>query len=127
MNNRKENKAAANDENCRTNQGYRIIDSAIVAGKWEYVLGENPHAPDPYATWERNLQNDAQSGGEHFYWGHYFGDKDAAQKDFQQRIADMTAKEQPSVSVSEQLKRRQDTISPPHKPDKDTGLSEKTR
>lgn len=69
MNNRKENKAAANDENCRTNQGYRIIDSAIVAGKWEYVLGENPHAPDPYATWERNLQNDAQSGGEHFYWG----------------------------------------------------------
>lgn len=124
VNNGTENDKASNDENIRINQGYKIIDSAVV-GQREFVLGVSPNAPTPYATWVRNLPKDARTDGENFYWGHYFGDKDAAQKDFQRRIADMAAKEQPSVS--EQLKRRQDTISHTHKPDKDAGLSEKTR
>ena len=49
-------------------QGYAIIDR-MQAGAVEFVLGENPRAPQPYVTW-RHIIGDASTD---FYWGHYFG------------------------------------------------------
>ena len=57
----------------RSNQGY-IIVSSIHSGESEIVLGANAKAPSPYVTWMcRNHDN--------YYWGHYFSDKFAAEKD----------------------------------------------
>lgn len=73
-----------NNEPPRVNQGYTILESEIV-GHMEYVLAENQKAPQPYATWARNMRNDEQSGGENFFWGHYFCDPEAARKDLYAR------------------------------------------
>lgn len=74
-----------NNEPPRTNAGYTIIDSETV-GNQEIVLAENPKAVQPFATWRRNISNDEQSGQENFFWGHYFSDPEAAQKDFKDRV-----------------------------------------
>lgn len=68
-------------------QGYKVTASRIVGDK-EFVLAENPKAPQPFATWMRNIRNDGMSGQEKFFWGHYFSDREAAVSDFQQRVAD---------------------------------------
>lgn len=73
-----------NQEPSRVNQGYAIIDCEIVGHK-EFVLAECPTAPQPYVTWARNIQNDEQTGGENFFWGHYFTDLDRARKDLHAR------------------------------------------
>lgn len=73
-----------NQEPPRVNQGYTIIDSEIVEHK-EFVLAESPTAPQPYVTWARNIQNDEQTGGENFFWGHYFTDPDRAREDLHKR------------------------------------------
>lgn len=73
-----------NNEALRVNQGYTILENEIV-GHMEYVLAENPNAPQPYATWARNISNDEQTGDENFFWGHYFCDQEAARKDFYAR------------------------------------------
>lgn len=73
-----------NNEPPRVNQGYTIIDSEIVGHK-EFVLAESPTAPQPYVTWARNIQNDEQTGGENFFWGHYFTDLDRAREDLHTR------------------------------------------
>ena len=65
-------------------QGYQVTDSHLVGDK-EFVLAENPRAPQPFATWMRNIRNDEMSGQENFFWGHYFCDRKAAVSDFQQR------------------------------------------
>ena len=61
------------------NQGYTIIKRERV-GKKEFVLGHNPKAPSPYATWKCNANQS------YYYWGHYFGDKDRALADFNKRV-----------------------------------------
>lgn len=47
------------------NVGYEIIKTERVGNK-EFVLGHNPRAPEPYATWKRNV------GTTDCYWGKYF-------------------------------------------------------
>ena len=57
----------------RINQGY-IITSSIHVGEAEYVLGVNAKAPNQFVTWKC-------SDGKDYYWGHYFSDQFAAEKD----------------------------------------------
>ena len=57
----------------RENQGYIITDSFHV-GEVEFVLGTSKTAPSQYVTWKCKNQD--------YYWGHYFSDLFAAQKDF---------------------------------------------
>lgn len=61
----------------RTNAGYIITDSVRV-GENEFVLGVNQNAPNNFVTWKC-------SGGKDYYWGHYFSDLFAAQKDLVER------------------------------------------
>ena len=80
-------------------QGYQVTDSRIVGDK-EFVLAENPKAPQPFATWMRSIRNDGMSGEEKFFWGHYFCDRKAAVSDFQQRVAnerEVSGEKRPSV------------------------------
>lgn len=88
-----------NQEPPRVNQGYIIIDSETV-GNQEIVLAENQKAPQPFATWRRNISNDEQTGQENFFWGHYFSDPEAARKDFNARVQEQReelAEQRPSV------------------------------
>lgn len=83
----------------RVNQGYTIIDSEIVGHK-EIVLAESPTAPQPFATWVRNIQKDEQIGGENFFWGHYFTDPDRAHEDWHSRVQEEKqdlAEQRPSI------------------------------
>lgn len=73
-----------NNEPPRVNQGYTIRESEVV-GHMEYVLAENQNAPQPFATWARNMKNDEERGDENFFWGHYFCDPEAAAKDLHAR------------------------------------------
>ena len=61
----------------RKNAGYTITDS-IHIGKAEFVIGEYPKAPSPYVTWEC-------SGGNNYFWGHYFPDRRSAEKNLLER------------------------------------------
>lgn len=88
-----------NQEPPRVNQGYIIIDNETV-GNQEIVLAENQKAPQPFATWRRNISNDEQTGQENFFWGHYFSDPEAARKDFNARVQEQReelAEQRPSV------------------------------
>ena len=70
----------------RINGGYTIVQSVSV-GNTEFVLGENPKAPDPYVTWEcRNETN--------YYWGHYFGSYYRARTDLFERARDLSQREE---------------------------------
>ena len=94
-----------NNEPPRVNQGYVILESAEVGNK-EFVLAENPRAPQPFVTWMRNMDNDRERGGENFFWGYYFTDRDAAQKNFVSRVEDEREYlAQRSPSLLEHLKR----------------------
>lgn len=57
----------------RVNQGYVIVSSVHI-GESEIVLGVNTNAPSQYVTWMCNNHSD-------YYWGHYFSDGFAAEKD----------------------------------------------
>lgn len=57
----------------RINAGYVITDS-IHIGEAELVLGVNMKAPGQFVTWKC-------SDGKDYYWGHYFCDQFAAEKD----------------------------------------------
>lgn len=61
----------------RQNAGYLITD-AVRIGENEFVIGEHPKAPSPFVTWEC-------SGGNNYFWGHYFSDRRSAEKDLIQR------------------------------------------
>ena len=63
----------------RENQGYIITDS-FHAGEVEFVLGTSKTVPSQYVTWKCKNQD--------YYWGHYFNDLFAAQKDFIARAQD---------------------------------------
>lgn len=64
--------------NVRQNEGYVITDSFHI-GSEEFVLGISITAPNKFVTWRCRHQTD-------YYWGHYFSDLFAAQKDFAARI-----------------------------------------
>lgn len=57
----------------RMNAGY-IITSSVHVGESEFVLGVSTKAPGQFVTWKC-------SGGNDYYWGHYFSDQFAAEKD----------------------------------------------
>jgi len=57
---------------------YKII-MCLQVGNTKFVLGENPKAPAPYATWQ---QHEGRSG---YDLGHYLTDRDVAVKDLNRR------------------------------------------
>ena len=57
----------------RMKAGY-IITSSVHVGESEFVLGVSTKAPGQFVTWKC-------SGGTDYYWGHYFTDQFAAEKD----------------------------------------------
>jgi hypothetical protein len=59
--------------------GHYTITSRIQVGNHVFVLGENPDAPSPYATWQ---QTPGRTG---YDWGHYFSDFGKAQANLQSR------------------------------------------
>ena len=62
---------------------YIIIESTVV-GNAKFVVGENPNAPAPYATWQCNIKNDPHT----YFWGHYCMDKASAMEDYGKRISE---------------------------------------
>lgn len=67
-------------DNKEVNQGYEIKERYMV-GSVGIALGFNPKAPSPYVTW--NYRGDAPM---HFFWGHYFAEKQSAYDDYEHRI-----------------------------------------
>lgn len=63
------------------NAGYEIIKTERVGNK-EFVLGHNPNAPEPFATWKRNI------GTTDYYLGRYFTNEQKALNNFKQRVQD---------------------------------------
>ena len=75
----------------RQNEGYAITDSFHL-GKEEFVLGVHLKAANQYVTWRCRNQTD-------YYWGHYFQDLFAAQKDFAARIQEKITQMEEEKSV----------------------------
>ena len=73
----------------RTNAGY-VITSSIHIGESEFVLGVNMNEPSQFVTWRC-------SGGSNYFWGHYFSEQFAAEKD-------LVARAQEEISSLEQRK-----------------------
>jgi len=63
--------------------GYAIMDETLFSNNRGFALGENPHAVQPYVTWQFTEEN----GKRDYYWGHYTTDKVKAQQDFNTRVA----------------------------------------
>lgn len=68
------------EKHMQINQGYRIIERFPIGGKG-FVLGYNPDAPNPYVTWQYRADD-----SEHYFWGHYHNEKEAAYQDYLDRI-----------------------------------------
>jgi len=58
--------------------GYTIT-KRVQVGQKEFVLGENPKAPSPYATWQH------MEGRTGYDWGHYYQSRDKALADLHER------------------------------------------
>lgn len=67
----------------RVKQGYTVLDSETV-GQVEFVLAENPKAPQPFVTWRRNLDAEPTD----FYWGRYFSEETDARLEFRKRVVE---------------------------------------
>ena len=67
------------------NADYRITMKVRV-GNAEFAIGEHPKAPAPFATWERNLNND-KNGPPNYFWGHYLTSRTASILDFCERAS----------------------------------------
>lgn len=78
--------------NVRTNAGY-IITSSVHVGESEFVLGVSTKAPGQFVTWKC-------TGGNDYYWGHYFSDQLAAEKD-------LIARAQEEIQVLEERPEKQ--------------------
>lgn len=61
----------------RTNQGFIIVNQITVGGS-EFVLGVHENNPNSFVTWKCKGKDD-------YFWGHYFTNLLAAQKDFCKR------------------------------------------
>ena len=81
------------------NQGYSIIERFHI-GAQGFVLGENPNAPQPYVTWQ--CRTDAPN---HFFWGHYFSEKEKAYRDYEERIR------QEAEHIEQKIKKKSSTPS----------------
>lgn len=62
----------------RINAGYEIIKSVPV-GNTEFVLGQSIYNGAQYVTWEC-------TGGNNYFWGHYFATKEIAIADLYNRV-----------------------------------------
>ncbi len=63
--------------------GYTIIERKR-AGDSMVVVGHNPKAPQPYATWKAYRHDNFSS----FNYGHYFSELKDAMVDFYKRLAE---------------------------------------
>ena len=66
-------------------KGYEIKRAIAFENDRGFILGENPQAVQPFATWQ--FTEDA-SGRRDYYWGHYATDKAAATRDYENRVAE---------------------------------------
>ena len=64
----------------RKNQGFIIVNQ-IRVGSAEFVLGVHEKNPNSFVTWQCKDKDD-------YFWGHYFRNLLAAQKDFCRRALD---------------------------------------
>ena len=64
----------------RKNQGFIIVNQ-IRVGSAEFVLGVHEKNPNSFVTWQCKDKDD-------YFWGHYFTNLLAAQKDFCRRALD---------------------------------------
>ena len=62
------------------NAGYEIIERFPV-GEQGFAIGHSETAPAPYVTWQYRTADPS-----HFFWGHYVISKEAAYKDYRDRI-----------------------------------------
>ena len=67
------------------NADYKIT-ARVRVGNAEFVLGEYPKAPAPFATWQRNCKNDGD-GPPNYFWGHYGVDRTSMIEDFCERAS----------------------------------------
>ena len=64
----------------RKNQGFIIVNQITVGGA-EFVLGVHEKNPNSFVTWQCKGKDD-------YFFGHYFNNLLAAQKDFCRRALD---------------------------------------
>ena len=66
------------------NADYNILQSVLFDNRRGFALGqhENPNAPQPFVTWQ--FTQDGQQRD--YYWGHYFGEEQAALEDYAGRV-----------------------------------------
>lgn len=64
------------------NHGYDILQSVVFTNNRGFALGRNENAPSPYVTW---LLYEHKDGTRDYDWGHYFGTREAAARDFAER------------------------------------------
>lgn len=74
----------------RSCMGYRFIKSRRFKTV-EIVLACNPNAVQPYVTWKAYAHRQFQD----FTFGHYFSEREAAEKDFQRRVKEVRETEPP--------------------------------
>lgn len=65
-------------------QGYEIKKSVLFEDGRGFALAENPKAPSPFVVWQFTEQN----GRRDYYWGHYHGGRETAEKELTARTAD---------------------------------------
>jgi len=66
-----------------TVHGYEILRAVTFANNRGFALAENSAAVDPFVTW----QFTEEAGTRDYYWGHYSANKDAAARDYENRIS----------------------------------------
>lgn len=64
--------------------GYEIKRSVLFDNDRGFALAENPNAPQPFVTWQFTEEN----GKRDYYWGHYTTNKDAAVRDYENRVSE---------------------------------------
>lgn len=85
----------------RINEGYAITDSVHVSNA-EFVIGQNKTKYGTmYVTWKC-------SNGTDYYWGHYFEDRFAAQKDLVARAQEEVQYLEMEKQPQEQPKRKKE-------------------
>lgn len=85
----------------RINEGYAITDSVHI-GNVEFVIGQNKTKYGTmYVTWKC-------SNGTDYYWGHYFEDRFAAQKDLVARAQEEVQYLEMEKQPQEQPKRKKE-------------------
>lgn len=85
----------------RKNEGYTII-KAVTVEDTEIVLGKmETHFNTMYVTWRCD-------GGSYYYWGHYFTDPHAAERDMYQRAVEVIEINHPDLVKDQQTKDKGD-------------------